>query len=87
MRVWPQQAADRGFIFITVYAPTSSEAVTGGAGYAVCAGLPRRLRGGRKIRRLGDERRPDQIRISKNNEIKMWTPGVQAAAYQHIMKA
>ena len=50
--------------------------------------VPRRLLGGRKIRRLGDERPPDQeIRISKNNEIKMWTPGVQAAAYQHIMKA
>lgn len=85
MRVWPQQAADRGFIFITVYAPTSSEAVTGGAGYAVCAaGLPRRLWGGRKIRRLGDERPADQIRISKNNEIKMWTPGVQAAYHESM---
>lgn len=37
MRVWPQRAADRAFIFITVYAATSSGAVTGGAGYAVQA--------------------------------------------------
>ena len=57
------------------------------AGQLYCAGLPGRLEGGREIRRLGDERPPDQIRISKNNEIKMGTPRVQAGAYQHIMKA
>ena len=51
------------------------------AGRLCCAGLPRRLEGGRKIRRLADERPPDQIRISKNNEIKMWTPRVEAGAY------
>ena len=59
-----------------------------GRGWLCCASRARRLRGGRKIRRLGDERPPDQeIRISKNNEIKMGTPRVQAGAYQHIMKA
>ena len=77
MRVAPQRAADRAFIFITVYAATSSRAVTGGA-------WPGRLVVGRlQICRLGDERPPDQeIKISENNEIKMGAPRLRRGHFR-----
>ena len=79
MRVWPQRAADRAFIFITVYAATSSRAVTGGA-------WPGRLAVGEgrlQICRLGDERPPDQeIKISENNEIKMGAPRLRRGHFR-----
>ena len=78
MRVWPQRAADRAFIFITVYATTSSRAVTGGA-WPVRLVVVGRL----QICRLGDERPPDQeIKISENNEIKMGAPRLRRGHFR-----